>query len=140
MRYRRLGTSDLDIAAVSLGSWKTYGGGGLSDEQAEACIDTAFACGINFIDTANVYSGGASESFLGKVLSKRPRGSYILATKLRFPVGDGSGEGLSAEQARRSARRASAPRTLGSFPTGGRSRLSTRARTQSARSQSAAAT
>jgi aryl-alcohol dehydrogenase-like predicted oxidoreductase len=74
------------------------GGGGISDEQARSCIDTAFACGINFIDTANIYSGGASESFLGEVLSKRPRDSYVLATKLRFPVGDGSGEGLSAEQ------------------------------------------
>ena len=87
----------LHISAISLGSWKTYGGA-ISDEQARACIDTAFACGINFIDTANVYSGGASESFLGEVLSKRPRDSYILGTKLRFPVGDGTREGLSAEQ------------------------------------------
>jgi aryl-alcohol dehydrogenase-like predicted oxidoreductase len=98
MRYRQLGSSDLTISAVSLGTWKTYGGGGLTDRDAEACIDAAFACGINFIDTANVYSGGASERFLGDVLPKRPRDSYILATKLRFPVGDGSGEGLSAEQ------------------------------------------
>ena len=98
MRYRRVGSSDLDVSAISLGSWKTYGGGGISDEQARACLDTAFACGINFIDTANVYSNGASEAFLGEVLSKRPRDSYLLATKLRFPVGDGSGEGLSAEQ------------------------------------------
>ena len=45
-----------------------------------------------------MYSGGASESFLGEVLSKRPRDSYILGTKLRFPVGDGTGEGPSAEQ------------------------------------------
>ena len=86
------------MSAVSLGSWKTYGGGGISDEQAHECIETAFACGINFIDTANVYSNGASETFLGEVLSQRPRDSYILATKLRFPVGDGTGEGLSAEQ------------------------------------------
>jgi aryl-alcohol dehydrogenase-like predicted oxidoreductase len=97
MRYRQLGSSDLKISAVSLGTWKTYGGG-VTDREAEACIDAAFACGINFIDTANVYSGGASERFLGDVLPKRPRDSYILATKLRFPVGDGSGEGLSAEQ------------------------------------------
>ena len=89
------------MSAVSLGSWKTYGGGGISDEQARECIETAFVCGINFIDTANVYSNGASESFLGEVLSKRPRDSYILATKLRFPVGDGTGEGLSAEQVHR---------------------------------------
>jgi 1-deoxyxylulose-5-phosphate synthase len=81
MRYRRLGSSDLNISAVSLGIWKTYGGA-ISDEEARDCIDTAFACGINFIDTANVYSVGASESFLGGVLSKRPRDSYMLGTKL----------------------------------------------------------
>ena len=98
MRYRQLGSSGLRVSAVSLGSWKTYGGRGISDEQARECIETAFACGINFIDTANVYSNGASESFLGEVLSQRPRDSYILATKLRFRVGDGTGEGLSAEQ------------------------------------------
>jgi aryl-alcohol dehydrogenase-like predicted oxidoreductase len=48
--------------------------------------------------TPRTSTGGASESFLGEVLSKRPRDSYILGTKLRFPVGDGTGEGLSAEQ------------------------------------------
>src|SRR5947208_3325745 len=101
VRYRQLGSSELNISAVSLGTWKTYGGGGLTDREAEACIDAAFACGINFIDRANVYSGGASERFLGDVLPKRPRDSYVLATKLRFPVGEGSGEGLSAEQVHR---------------------------------------
>jgi aryl-alcohol dehydrogenase-like predicted oxidoreductase len=100
VRYRQLGSSDLNISTVSLGTWKTYGGG-IPRAEADACIDAAFACGINFIDTANVYSGGASESFLGEVLPKRPRDSYILATKLRFPVGDGSGEGLSREQVHR---------------------------------------
>jgi predicted oxidoreductase len=55
----------LRVSTVGLGSWKTYGGGGISDEQARECIETAFACGINFIDTASVYSNGASESFLG---------------------------------------------------------------------------
>jgi len=65
-------------------------------DRARRCIDTAFESGINFIDTANVYSGGASESFLGEVLPSRPRDSYILATKLRFSV-DGE-QGLSAAQ------------------------------------------
>jgi 1-deoxyxylulose-5-phosphate synthase len=81
MRYRQLGSSDLRIPAVSLGSWKTYGGGGISDEQARARIDAAFECGVNFIDTANVYSDGAFESFLGEALSKRPRGSSRLKPK-----------------------------------------------------------
>jgi 1-deoxyxylulose-5-phosphate synthase len=95
MRYRRLGSSDLDVSEISLGSWLTYGGG-IAREQAEACVAKAFEVGINFIDTANVYSRGAAESFLGEVLVGRPRDSYILATKLYFPMnGD---RGLSREQ------------------------------------------
>jgi len=93
--YRRLGSSDLNISEISLGSWLTYGGG-VSDRRAEACVDKAFDVGINFIDTANVYGGGAAEEFLGEVLTRRPRDSYILATKLYWPMnGD---RGLSREQ------------------------------------------
>src|SRR5437870_8853400 len=95
MRYRLLGSSDLDISEISLGSWLTYGGG-VSDSQAEACVHKAFEVGINFIDTANVYSRGGAEAFLGEVLAGRPRDSYVLATKLYFPMnGD---RGLSREQ------------------------------------------
>jgi aryl-alcohol dehydrogenase-like predicted oxidoreductase len=95
VRYRRLGSSDLDVSEISLGSWLTFGGG-ISDNQAEACVAKAFELGINFIDTANVYSRGGAEEFLGEVLAGRPRDSYILATKLYFPMnGD---RGLSREQ------------------------------------------
>jgi aryl-alcohol dehydrogenase-like predicted oxidoreductase len=93
--YRRLGSSDLNVSEISLGSWLTYGGG-VSNRQAETCVDKAFDVGINFIDTANVYGDGGAEEFLGEVLAKRPRDSYVLATKLYFPVnGD---RGLSREQ------------------------------------------
>jgi len=93
--YRRLGSSDLNISEISLGSWLTYGGG-VSNRQAEACVEKAFDVGINFIDTANVYGGGGAEQFLGEVLARRPRDSYVLATKLYFSVnGD---RGLSREQ------------------------------------------
>jgi aryl-alcohol dehydrogenase-like predicted oxidoreductase len=85
----------LNVSEISLGSWLTYGGG-VSNKQAEACVDKAFDVGINFIDTANVYGGGAAEEFLGEVLARRPRDSYVLATKLYFSVnGD---RGLSREQ------------------------------------------
>jgi aryl-alcohol dehydrogenase-like predicted oxidoreductase len=95
VRYRRLGSSDLQISEISLGSWLTYGGG-VERERAEACVAKAFDVGINFIDTANVYSRGAAESFLGEVLTGRPRDSYVLATKLYFPMnGD---HGLSHDQ------------------------------------------
>jgi len=96
MRLRRLGSSDLQVSEISLGSWLTYGGG-VSREQAEACVDKAFALGITLIDTANVYSAGRAEEFLGEVLSGRPRDSYVLATKLFWPMPDG-GSGLSREQ------------------------------------------
>jgi aryl-alcohol dehydrogenase-like predicted oxidoreductase len=95
VRYRRLGSSDLEISEISLGSWLTYGGG-VGRELAEACVAKAFEVGINFIDTANVYARGAAESFLGEVLAGRARDSYILGTKLYWPMnGD---QGLSREQ------------------------------------------
>jgi len=85
MKYRQLGDSDLQISEISLGSWLTYSGG-IEQERAEACVNKAFEVGINLIDTANVYGKGASETFLGEVLQNRPRDSYILATKLFFPM------------------------------------------------------
>ena len=88
----------MTVSEISLGSWLTYGGG-VADEQARACVDAAFATGINFIDTANVYATGAAEAFLGDVLQSRARDSYILATKLYFPMDDtGTNQGLSREQ------------------------------------------
>jgi 1-deoxyxylulose-5-phosphate synthase len=96
MEYRQLGDSDLSVSAISLGSWLTYGGG-VGDDNAEACLAKAFEVGINFIDTANVYSGGKAEEFLGEALAGRPRDSYVLATKLYWPMPDGD-HGLSREQ------------------------------------------
>jgi aryl-alcohol dehydrogenase-like predicted oxidoreductase len=95
MHYRNLGSSDLEVSEISLGSWLTYGGG-VARQQAEACVAKAFDVGINFIDTANVYGAGRAEELLGEVLSRRPRESYVLATKLYFPMNGDSG--LSREQ------------------------------------------
>ncbi|HEX8193185.1 MAG TPA: aldo/keto reductase family protein [Allosphingosinicella sp.] len=96
MQYRRLGSSDLQVSEISLGSWLTYGLG-VEAEKARACLDRAFDVGINFIDTANVYGRGAAETFLGEALSTRPRDSYVLATKLYFPMSD-TDSGLSRAQ------------------------------------------
>jgi aryl-alcohol dehydrogenase-like predicted oxidoreductase len=87
MKYRKLGDSDLEVSEISLGSWLTYGVG-VEADKARACLDEAFAQGINFIDTANIYGRGAAETFLGEALHKRPRDSYVLATKLYFPMTD----------------------------------------------------
>ena len=96
MRYRQLGDSDLRVSEISLGSWLTYGLG-VDDQKARACLDRAFELGVNLIDTANIYGKGAAESFLGKALQGRPRSSYILATKLYFPMTE-TDRGLSAPQ------------------------------------------
>jgi len=96
MKYRKLGDSDLEISEISLGSWLTYGVG-VEADKARACLEEAFAVGINFIDTANVYGRGAAESFLGEALQGRPRDSYVLATKLYFPMSD-TDRGLSRAQ------------------------------------------
>jgi aryl-alcohol dehydrogenase-like predicted oxidoreductase len=96
MRYRQLGSSDLQVSEISLGSWLTYGGG-VDDTNAEACVAKAFDVGINFIDTANVYARGKAEEFLGEVLKDRPRNSYVLATKLFGAMSD-TDRGLSREQ------------------------------------------
>lgn len=96
MKYRQLGNSDLNVSEISLGSWLTYGGG-VERQKAEACIHKAFDVGINFIDTANVYGRGAAESLLGEVLQGIDRSSYILATKVYFPMSQ-TDRGLSAAQ------------------------------------------
>jgi aryl-alcohol dehydrogenase-like predicted oxidoreductase len=98
MRYRKLGSSDLEISEISLGSWLTYSGG-VASEQTRACTDAAFEAGINFFDTANVYGRGAAESAWGEILSQRPRDSYILATKVWGQMSDDPADrGLSAAQ------------------------------------------
>jgi len=96
MNFRKLGSSDIEVSEISLGSWLTYSGG-VERERAKACVDAAFDAGINFIDTANVYGRGAAETLLGEVLTAHERSSYVLATKVYFPMSD-SDRGLSAAQ------------------------------------------
>ena len=96
VKYRKLGESDLTVSEISLGSWLTYGGG-VDEARARACLDAAFDAGINFIDTSNIYGFGAAEEFLGRALKGRPRSSYLLATKLFFPMTEAD-RGLSRGQ------------------------------------------
>ena len=98
MRFRTLGSSDLQVSEISLGSWLTFSGG-VAFEQTRACTDAAFAAGVNFFDTANVYGRGAAESAWGEILSSRPRDSYVLATKVWGQMSDDPADrGLSAAQ------------------------------------------
>jgi aryl-alcohol dehydrogenase-like predicted oxidoreductase len=96
MKRRRLGDSGLEVSEISLGSWLTYGVG-VARDQTEACTRAAFDADINFFDTANVYGGGAAEEVWGEVLTDYPRDSYVLATKVFFPMSEHD-RGLSAAQ------------------------------------------
>src|ERR1700733_10188666 len=98
MRYRKLGSSDLEVSEIALGSWLTYAGG-VEADQTRACTNAAFDVGINFFDTANVYGRGAAETAWGEILSDRPRDSYILATKVWGQMSDDPDDrGLSSAQ------------------------------------------
>jgi aryl-alcohol dehydrogenase-like predicted oxidoreductase len=96
MKMRELGDSGIKVSEISLGSWLTYGLGVESD-AATACVNRAFDEGINFIDTSNIYGKGSAETFLGETLKGRPRDSYVMATKLFFPMTE-TDKGLSRAQ------------------------------------------
>lgn len=96
MKYRQLGDSGIQVSEICLGSWLTYGVG-VEADKSRACVDAAFDHGINFIDTSNIYGVGAAESVLGETLKGRPRDSYVMATKLFFPM-SAEDKGLSRAQ------------------------------------------
>ncbi len=84
MEFRYLGTSDLRVSAVGLGTWQFSDSWGVQDyEAAKAIVETAVRAGINFFDTAAVYGHGLSETFLGRALRELGiREDVIVATKL----------------------------------------------------------
>jgi aryl-alcohol dehydrogenase-like predicted oxidoreductase len=96
MRYRELGDSGIEVSEISLGSWLTYGSG-VEREQTEACTKAAFDAGITLFDTSNIYGQGTAETAWGEVLPAFPRESYVLATKVFFPMSE-TDSGLSGEQ------------------------------------------
>lgn len=109
MKYRKLGRTGLKVSEISLGSWLTYGNSTGKDTAVQV-IDKAYELGINSFDTANVYATGEAEKIVGEALRKYPRESYVLATKVFWPMGDGvNDKGLSRkhvfEQANASLKR-----------------------------------
>lgn len=90
MEYRRLGNSGLIVSALSLGTMqfgKAMNMGQLDQKATNAMVKFALDRGVNFIDTADVYSGGESETLLGHAL-KGTREELVLATKVRLPMSD----------------------------------------------------
>ena len=102
MEYVRLGSTGLKVSRVGLGcmSYGLPGEGNqwvLDEEQSRPYIKRALEVGINFFDTANVYSSGMSETILGNALRDfAVRDEVVIATKVRFPMGEGANDyGLS---------------------------------------------
>jgi aryl-alcohol dehydrogenase-like predicted oxidoreductase len=96
VRYRKLGDSELEVSEISLGSWLTFGEG-VERDQTEACTRAAFDAGINLFDTSNAYGRGTAEQVWGEILSDFERDSYVLATKVFFPMTE-EDRGLSRAQ------------------------------------------
>lgn len=95
MEFRRLGRAGMRVSVISLGNWLTHGGY-VAEQTAADCVRRAYDLGINLFDTANAYNRGAAEEVLGRALREYPRSSYVLATKLFWPMGDGPNDrGLS---------------------------------------------
>ncbi len=104
MRYNLLGRTGLYVSELCLGTM-TFGGkgfweaiGNLGQKQVEAIVGTSLDAGVNFVDTADVYSEGESEQLLGSALKAlaRPREQVVVATKVRGRMGPGVNQvGLS---------------------------------------------
>ncbi|TDD98047.1 aldo/keto reductase [Flavobacterium cellulosilyticum] len=82
MKYRRLGKTNLNISEIALGTWQVGGkwGSPFNDKSADEIINTAIDNGVNFIDTADVYENGLSETAVGRVIRSRSERIYV-ATK-----------------------------------------------------------
>jgi aryl-alcohol dehydrogenase-like predicted oxidoreductase len=96
MKYRQLGSSKLLVSEIAFGSWLNFSDAA-HKANAIACVHRALDRGITLIDTANVYGAGAAERVLGEALAGIKRDSFVLATKLYFPMSR-TDKGLSRAQ------------------------------------------
>src|SRR5216684_3466006 len=103
MDYLKLGSTGLDVSPIAIGAM-TYGEPGrghpvwsLGEEDSRPIIRHAIEAGVNFFDTANMYSQGSSEEILGRALRDfADRDEVVIATKIRHPMRSGpNGAGLS---------------------------------------------
>ena len=88
MELKRLGRTGVKVSPLCLGAMMFGGWGNPDHDDSVRIIHRALGAGINFIDTADVYSQGESESIVGKELSSIDRSRVVLATKVHFPMGD----------------------------------------------------
>ena len=96
MQYRNLGKWGLKVSEIALGSWMTDLSGSAASDTARQTIRAAYDAGVNFFDCADAYSGGEAEKFLGSALRDYKRSSYVVSSKVFFPMGRGANDwGLS---------------------------------------------
>ena len=96
MEYRYLGKSGLQVSALSLGAWVTYGGQ-VGEEIAYQCMETAIKAGVNFFDNAEAYADGEAETVMGKVIKKAgwKRSDLVISTKIFWGGRGPNDSGLS---------------------------------------------
>ena len=96
MEYRYLGKSGLQVSALSLGAWVTYGGQ-VGEEIAYECMNAAYEEGVNFFDNAEVYANGSAETVMGNVIKKAgwKRSDLIISTKVFWGGRGPNDSGLS---------------------------------------------
>ena len=96
MEYRRLGKAGVQVSALSLGSWVTFGQQ-IGDDVAEELMVTAYDKGVNFFDNAEAYAGGKSEVVMGNILHKMdwPRDTFLVSSKVFWGGSKPNQEGLS---------------------------------------------
>lgn len=96
MEYRRTGKWGLQVSAISLGAWLTYGSKRVEREMAKACLRKAIESGINFIDVADMYSYGEAERLVGEVIRDYKRSDLVISTKAYWPMSENPNDrGLS---------------------------------------------
>ncbi|MGF6233091.1 aryl-alcohol dehydrogenase-like predicted oxidoreductase [Inquilinus ginsengisoli] len=102
MEYRLLGRSGLKVSTITLGTMTMGGKGNFAKvgnagvDEARRQVDLCLDAGVNLIDTADVYSAGGSEEIIGEVLGGKRKAGVLIATKARFPMGNGPNDrGLS---------------------------------------------
>lgn len=88
MEYRKLGTSGLNVSALSLGAWLTYGSSRVEEDNAIACIHRAIESGVNFIDVADIYARGRAEELVGRAIKDHKRSDLVISTKAYWPMSD----------------------------------------------------
>ena len=96
MKYRRLGTSGLQISELSFGAWVTFAQQ-ISEATAEKLMTLAYDSGVNFFDNAEAYVNGKAEIVMGKILKRKgwPRDTFLVSSKVFWGGDKPNQEGLS---------------------------------------------